>query len=120
MKLIVLIFDEAIDAQVMQTLHDTAEKCNCACRYSKIRGVEGAGSTGERDGTWKHPGLNNMVFCVAQDEQIPILGHALDDLKDRLVADQGDRPYLGVNMIVAPADLAILGGETFRDLTATD
>ncbi len=64
-KMIMLVYNEAIDEEIMEILTDCALK-----NYTKINGVFGSGATSGThlgDDIW--PGRNNILYVACEDAQ---------------------------------------------------
>jgi len=65
MKMIMLVYNEAIDEEIMEALADCALK-----NYTKINGVFGSGTTSGThlgDDIWQ--GRNNILYVACEDAQ---------------------------------------------------
>ncbi len=65
MKIVLIVYNEAVDMEVMETLG------NCALKnYTKVLGVFGKGETsGTHLGNDIWPGRNNMLFVACEEKE---------------------------------------------------
>lgn len=102
MHLLFLIYDSSVDAEITKVLRQSAHAVGCQCHYTKIRDAEGVGTTGIREGTWEHPGSNNVIFCAACPEEVEAMTKALEEFRAKKIETEGDAAYLSFKMIVVP------------------
>jgi len=78
-KMIMLTYNEAMDAEVMEVL------LNCALQnYTKVMGVFGRGSSsGTHLGNDIWPGRNNILYAACQEEQASKLLVCIKELRKR-------------------------------------
>lgn len=80
MKMVMVVYNEAIDIEVMEVLE------NCALKnYTQIKGVYGRGRTsGTHLGNDIWPGRNNLLYIVCEEEEAKELFSSLKELKKKL------------------------------------
>jgi len=80
MKMVMLVYNEAIDDEVMEALE------NCALKnYTKIKGVFGKGAlsgTHLGDDVW--PGRNNILYVACQEAQAKQMLSCAKELRGKL------------------------------------
>jgi hypothetical protein len=80
MKMVMLVYNEAIDDEIMETL------ANCALKnYTKIKGVFGKGDTSGThlgDDVW--PGRNNILYIACQEQEAKQIFTCVSALRERL------------------------------------
>ena len=80
MKMVMLVYNEAIEDEVMETLR------NCALEnYTKINGVFGRGATSGThlgDDVW--PGRNNILYVACQDPEAKQIFSCVKELRKKL------------------------------------
>lgn len=88
MKMVMLVYNEAIDDEVMETL------ANCALgNYTKIKGVFGKGDTSGThlgDDVW--PGRNNILYIACQEQEAKQIFTCVNALRERL-GKEGIKPF---------------------------
>jgi nitrogen regulatory protein PII len=79
-KMVMLVFNEAIEDEVMETLK------NCALKnYTKINGVFGSGTTSGThlgDDVW--PGRNNILYVACQEPEVKQIFSCVKELRKKL------------------------------------
>ena len=80
MKMVMIVYNEAVDDEVMAVLG------NCAMKnYSKLSGVFGRGTTsGTHEGNDIWPGRNNILYVVCQDAQAKQMMGCVGELRKKL------------------------------------
>ncbi|MDD5560745.1 MAG: hypothetical protein PHT50_01235 [Candidatus Omnitrophica bacterium] len=80
MKMVMIVYNEAIDDEVMEILD------NCALKnYTKIKGVFGKGtSSGTHLGNDVWPGRNNILYVACQEKEAEKLSPCIKELRKRL------------------------------------
>lgn len=64
MKMVMIVYNEALDNEVMEILESAQQK-----NYTKVVGVFGRGTTsGTHLGTDIWPGLNNILYVACEEE----------------------------------------------------
>jgi nitrogen regulatory protein PII len=64
MKMVMIVYNEALDNEVMEILESAGQK-----NYTKVVGVFGRGTTsGTHLGTDIWPGLNNILYVACEEE----------------------------------------------------
>ncbi len=63
MKMVMLVYNEALDNEVMEILDSCAVK-----NYTKITEVFGCGASGTHLGTDIWPGRNNLLYVAGEEE----------------------------------------------------
>jgi hypothetical protein len=83
MKMVMLVYNEAIDSKVMEAL------ANCALKnYTKLSGVFGCGeASGAHLGNDVWPGRNNILYVACQDTQARQLFSCLRALRASLASE---------------------------------
>jgi len=107
LETLIVIYDSAIDELIMEQMHKISELIGCECRYTKLAGATGKGTSGEREGSWQQPGQNNIVFCSAPSERIRRLAGELLEFRRQLIEEQGPYPYYDFKLIILPT-IAVL------------
>ncbi|MDD4909123.1 MAG: hypothetical protein PHR44_00345 [Candidatus Omnitrophica bacterium] len=79
-KMVMVIYNEAIDAEVMETLEGCGLK-----NYTKVTGVFGSGSSsGTHFGTDIWPGKNDLLYIACEDQQAKQLLDCIRQLRKEL------------------------------------
>ena len=80
MKMVMLVYNEAIDDETMEILN------NCALgNYTKIKGAFGKGATSGThlgDDIW--PGRNNILYIACQEQEAKQIFSCVKELRKRL------------------------------------
>ncbi len=80
MKMIMVIYNEAIDDEVLESLH------SCGAEYfTKWQRVLGKGQASEPhldSNVW--PGVNNVCMAVTDDKKVPDILNKIKELRSRL------------------------------------
>jgi len=84
MKLLLIIYSEDIDRQVLIALRQAGAK-----NFTQWEKVLGVGSSGVRLGTEVGPGTNKMVLTLIKDEDTESLLERLRNLKQSFLRRQG-------------------------------
>ena len=93
MKMVMVIYNEAIDVEVMEVLGRSG-----LVNYTKITRVSGRGTTsGTHWGNDVWPGLNNIMYVACEDAQVKQFVSGVTDLRKTL-----DRE--GVKTFVMPLE----------------
>jgi hypothetical protein len=93
-RLVIAIFDQGVEADVMEALDALGLR-----HFTKISNVAGRGETGPREGTPIWPGLNTVLLLVMPAERV-------QPLVDRLHAIRDSFPITpGMKFIVVPAEM---------------
>jgi len=80
MKMVMIAYNEAIDAEVMEVLADCGLK-----NYTKIMGTFGRGSTsGTHLGNDIWPGRNNILYIACEEKQAVQLLSWIKELRRKL------------------------------------
>ena len=79
--MVLIIYDRAIDEELIDTLNASKIKC-----YSKWRDVVGVGRHDPHLGDHVWPGLNNVIMAVIDQEQKRELFNKIQLLQDRYSA----------------------------------
>jgi len=80
MKMVRIVYNEAIDLEVMEVLADCAMK-----NYTKVMGVFGKGSTsGTHGGDDIWPGRNNILYVACDDKQAKQMVLCVKELRKSL------------------------------------
>ena len=80
MKMVMISYNEAVDAEVMEVLEHCALK-----NYTKIVGTYGKGTTsGTHLGNDIWPGRNNILYAACKDEQAKQLISCVKELRKSL------------------------------------
>ncbi len=80
MKMVMIVYNEAIDLEVMEVLADCAMK-----NYTKVMGVFGKGSTsGTHGGDDIWPGRNNILYVACDDKQAKQMVLCVKELRKSL------------------------------------
>lgn len=80
MRMVMIVYNEAIDMEVMEALEHCVLK-----NYTKIKGVFGKGSTsGTHLGTDIWPGRNNVLYIACEEEKAKQLILGIKDLRQKL------------------------------------
>jgi len=89
MKLVVIVYNEAIDAEVMEVLE------NCGLRnYTKVAGVFGRGTTsGTHLGNDVWPGRNNILSVACEENQAQQMLSCVRELRKEL-GQEGIKAFL--------------------------
>ncbi len=80
MKMVMIAYNEAIDAEVMEIL------ANCGLKnYTKITGTFGRGSTsGTHLGNDIWPGRNNILYIACEEKQAQQILSCIKELRKKL------------------------------------
>ncbi len=80
MKMVMIAYNEAIDAEVMEVL------ANCGLQnYTKIMGIFGRGSTsGTHLGNDIWPGRNNILYIACEEKQAQQILSCIKELRKKL------------------------------------
>ena len=93
MKMMMIVYNEAIDMEVMEAL----EECRLK-NYTKVNGVYGRGKTsGTHLGTDIWPGRNNVLYVAAPDEDMAHMMGCIRGLRERYGRE-------GIKAFVMPLD----------------
>ena len=89
MKMVMIAYNEAIDAEVMEVL------AGCGLEnYTKIMGIFGRGSTsGTHLGNDVWPGRNNILYIACEEKQAQQLLSCIKELRKKL-AKEGIKAFL--------------------------
>ncbi len=89
MKMIMIVFNEAMEEEVLETLQ------NCRLRnFTRLNDVQGKGtSSGAHFGTDIWPGLNNLLFVAANEDDARQLTHCINQLR-REMGSEGIKAFL--------------------------
>lgn len=80
MKMVLIVYNEAMDMEVMESL----EHCGLK-NYTKIKGVYGKGATsGTHLGTDIWPGRNNILYVACDDKHKGLLLSCVSELRKKL------------------------------------
>ncbi len=80
MKMVMIVYNEAIDMEVIETLEHCALK-----NYTKIKGVYGRGTTsGAHMGNDIWPGRNNILYVACEEKQKDSLLSCIVELRREL------------------------------------
>jgi nitrogen regulatory protein PII len=80
MKMVMVVYNEAIDAEVMEVL----EKCGLR-NYTKITAVYGRGSSsGTHLGNDIWPGRNNILYVACDEKQVKEMLSCVRELRKKL------------------------------------
>jgi nitrogen regulatory protein PII len=80
MKMVMIVYNEAIDLEVMEVLAGCAMK-----NYTKVMGVFGKGSTsGTHGGDDIWPGRNNILYVACDDKQAKQMVACVKELRKSL------------------------------------
>ena len=80
MKMVMISYNEAIDAEVMEVLK------NCGLKnYTKLTGVFGSGATsGIHEGNDIWPGMNNILYIVCEERPAQQMLLCVKELRKKL------------------------------------
>ncbi len=80
MKMVMISYNEAIDAEVIEVLK------NCGLKnYTKLTGAFGSGATsGIHEGNDIWPGRNNILYIVCDDREVMQLISCVKELRKKL------------------------------------
>ena len=93
MKMVMVVYNEALDNEVMEIL----ESC-CLKNYTKIPGVSGCGTaSGTHLGTDIWPGRNNILYVVCEEIVGKKIIAAVKELRKSLAAE-------GIKAFLIPLD----------------
>jgi nitrogen regulatory protein PII len=89
MKMVMIVYNEAIDAEVMEVLE------NCGLKnYTKITAVYGCGTTsGTHLGNDIWPGRNNILYVACEEKQARQILSCVRELRKRL-GQEGLKAFL--------------------------
>jgi len=88
-KMVMIAYNEAIDAEVMEVLADCGLE-----NYTKIMGIFGRGSTsGTHLGNDVWPGRNNILYIACEEKQAQQLLSCIKELRKKL-AKEGIKAFL--------------------------
>jgi nitrogen regulatory protein PII len=80
MKMLMIVYNEAMDNEVMEALESCVMK-----NYTKISKVFGRGaSSGTHLGNDIWPGLNNIIYIVCEEPQIKKMLFAVRELRKKV------------------------------------
>lgn len=80
MKMVMIVYNEAMDMEVMETLEQCAMK-----NYTKIKGVFGKGAaSGTHLGTDIWPGRNNILYAACEQKEKDSLLSCVRELRRKL------------------------------------
>lgn len=89
MKMVMVVYNEAVDADVMESL----ETC-CLQSYTKVAGVFGRGdASGTHLGTDVWPGLNNILYVACDEKQAAFILDRVKELRKTL-AQEGVKAFV--------------------------
>jgi len=88
-KMIYLIYDSTLDHQVTHILKNFNIK-----NYTKIKNINGSGTSGLRLGNSLGPGLNNFIFLVVEDELTIRLKSQIIKYKNNLLEKNGLKMFI--------------------------
>ncbi|MFA6216650.1 MAG: PG0541 family transporter-associated protein [Candidatus Omnitrophota bacterium] len=89
MKMVMVVYNEAVDAEVMEVLGSCAMK-----NYTKVMGVFGKGSTsGTHGGDDIWPGRNNILYVACDDKQAKQMVSCVKELRKSL-GKEGVKAFL--------------------------
>lgn len=93
MKMVVVTYNEAIDAEVMEVLADCGLE-----NYTKIMGIFGRGSaSGTHLGNDIWPGRNNILYIACEEKQAEQLLSCVKELRKKLAKE-------GIKAFVLPVE----------------
>jgi nitrogen regulatory protein PII len=96
MKMVMIVFRDALTEQVMAVLHEREIKA-----YTLFPEVSGVGSTGAATGSFSSPGVNSMVLVALPDEQADQVVGELKAFHDGL-ADEHPAGKVPMHVFVLP------------------
>ncbi len=76
-KLVILVAEEGVDADVMEVMEQMGLKY-----YTRFTDVVGSGETGRRDGDAIWPGLNTVLVVYMRADQVPALVERCHEVRD--------------------------------------
>jgi nitrogen regulatory protein PII len=89
MKMVMVVYNEAIDAEVMEVLAGCAMK-----NYTKVMGVFGKGSaSGTHGGDDIWPGRNNILYVACDDKQARQMASCVKELRKTL-SNEGVKAFI--------------------------
>lgn len=89
MKMVMIVYNEAIDADVMESL----ETC-CLKNYTKLTGAFGRGqASGTHMGNDIWPGLNNILYVACQEKEAEFILGRVKELRKTL-AHEGVKAFV--------------------------
>jgi hypothetical protein len=92
-KMVMVVYNEAMDMEVMEVLEQCAMK-----NYTKIKGVFGKGATsGTHLGTDVWPGRNNILYAACEQKEKDLLLSCVKELRKKLGKE-------GIKAFVLPLD----------------
>jgi nitrogen regulatory protein PII len=93
MKMVMIVYNEAVDNEVMEILEDCPLK-----NYTKITGVFGCGTaSGTHLGTDIWPGRNNILYVACQEQESKKIIASIKELRKSLGAE-------GIKAFLMPLD----------------
>lgn len=89
MKMVIVVYNEAVDREVMGVL------AGCGLNnYTKIMGVFGRGTTsGTHLGNDIWPGRNNILYVACEEKEAKQLSSCIKELK-RKIANEGIKAFI--------------------------
>ena len=84
MKKIEIIYDEALEKQILMILRQREIKY-----YTRLDNVKGVGSSGARFNDSVAPGINSMIIIVVEDDIGSLLIDSLKKFKSRAGSEAG-------------------------------
>ncbi|MDD3087264.1 MAG: hypothetical protein PHP89_01720 [Candidatus Omnitrophica bacterium] len=89
MKMVMVVYNEALDDEVMGILAEGASK-----NYTKITGVLGDGvSSGSHLGTDIWPGLNNILYIACKEAQANVMIEKVRELR-KSIGHEGVKAFV--------------------------
>lgn len=89
MKMLMVVYNEALDNEIMEILEGCVVK-----NYTKISKVFGRGtSSGTHLGNDIWPGLNNIIYVACEDLQVKDMLSGIRDLKNK-VGQEGVKAFV--------------------------
>lgn len=93
MKMVMVVYNEAIDEEVMEALESSSLES-----YTKIKGIYGRGKiSGAHLGNDIWPGRNNVMFVSCQDKEAAVFVSAIGKLRKTLGKE-------GIKAFIMPID----------------
>ena len=93
MKMVMIVYNEALDNEIMEILESCVLK-----NYTKVSRVFGRGiSSGTHLGNDIWPGLNNILYVACEEPQAKEMNSGVRDLKSKV-------GHEGVKAFVLPVD----------------
>ncbi|MCC6483226.1 MAG: hypothetical protein IT209_00135 [Armatimonadetes bacterium] len=89
MKLAIIIYDTGAESLVEEALEEVG-----ASAWTRVTDVVGKGRTGLRMGDPVFPGVNNVMLCVIEDEQVEPLRQRLLSVPDEFIKQLAFRVFI--------------------------